>query len=139
MTLTNEWINNIILTGNGKNCISENNSEFAVTKHAVHSGGESDKCFYCGQALGADHAPDCPTIRTLLRLKISGTIVVSIPSSLSKEEKLEYASGLYCDAIQLLSKEWPTKDDEDSFQDYEDETPWECDEGIFLDECIVDY
>lgn len=45
-------------------------SGFTVTKKATRPVGSPDKCFYCGQKVGQEHAPECVTIQQRRRVRV---------------------------------------------------------------------
>ena len=59
---------------------------FTVTEAAMRPASSSPQCFYCQQAIGAEHKPTCVMINKKVKVRMTVEYEIEVPASWDQEQ-----------------------------------------------------
>jgi hypothetical protein len=72
-------------------------TELVTPENGPRPFGRPDRCFYCGQALGAEHAPGCVLRRKVVMVEVTLRIPRVVPAAWdSRQVEFQLNDGSWC-------------------------------------------
>jgi hypothetical protein len=79
---------------------------FKVTEDAMRPATPARECFYCNQAIGAEHKADCVTINKRVKVRATIEYEIDVPASWDKEQvEFHRNEGSWCSDNMLADLE----------------------------------